>query len=83
MTDKTYSEVIATGTYVDMLKATRDVIAQQIEEGVLARDLASLTRRLLDIQKELVELEGEGEPEESPAEKAARERSERRGKKKA
>lgn len=78
MTDKTYSEVISTGTYIESLKATRDVIAQQIEEGVLARDLASLTRRLLDIQKELIELEGEGEQEESPAEKAAREREERR-----
>lgn len=81
MTDKTYSEVISTGTYAESLKATRDVIAAQIEAGVLARDLASLTRRLMDIQKELLELEGEGEPQESPAEKAARERKERRGKK--
>lgn len=83
MTDKTYSEVISTGTYAESLRATRDVIAAQIEEGVLARDLASLTRRLLDIQRELVELEGEGDEPESPAEKAARERSERRGKAKA
>lgn len=78
MTDKTYSEVISTGTYAESLRATRDVIAQQIESGVMARDLASLTRRLLDIQKELIELEGEGEKEESPAERAARMREERR-----
>lgn len=75
---KTYSEVISTGTYVESLKATRDVIAEQIEGGVLARDLASLTRRLLDIQRELLDLEGTGEEEESPAEKAARRRAERR-----
>lgn len=81
MTDKTYSEVISTGTYADSLKATRDVIAEQIEQGVLARDLASLTRRLMDIQRELFEIEGDGDTAETPAERAARMRKERRGKK--
>lgn len=78
MEDRTYAEVISTGTYADSLRATRDLIAEQLDAGVLARDLASLTKRLMDIQKELVEIEGEGETEESPAEKAAREREARR-----
>lgn len=72
-----YSEVISHGTYLEGLKATRDVIAQQIELGVMARDLASLTRRLLEIQREINELDVEGE-DESPAERAERMRAERR-----
>lgn len=78
MTEKTYSEIISTGTYADGLRATRDLIAEQLEAGVLARDLASLTRRLMDIQKELNEIEGDGDEEESPAERAARLRKERK-----
>lgn len=79
MLDKTYADIISTGTYADSLRATRDLIAEQLEMGVLARDLASLTKRLMDIQKELIEIEGDGTVvEESPAERAAREREERR-----
>jgi len=41
----------------DLLRALRDRIASDIDEGVPARDLASLSKRLLDISKELEDLE--------------------------
>lgn len=41
----------------DLLRSLRDRIASDIDEGVPARDLASLSKRLLDISKELDELE--------------------------
>lgn len=41
----------------DLLRALRDRIASDIDDGVPARDLASLSKRLLDISKELDELE--------------------------
>lgn len=37
----------------ELLEALRDNIASQIDAGVPARDLASLSRRLLDISAEL------------------------------
>ena len=37
----------------ELLEALRDNIADQIDRGVPARDLASLSRRLLDISAEL------------------------------
>ncbi|MDQ3344260.1 MAG: hypothetical protein M3524_11940 [Actinomycetota bacterium] len=40
-----------------LLTALRDKIAADIDEGVPARDLASLSKRLLDISKELDDLE--------------------------
>lgn len=39
-----------------LLEALRDKIAADIDEGVPARDLASLSKRLLDISKELDDL---------------------------
>lgn len=42
---------------VQLLRALRDRIASDIDAGVPARDLASLSKRLLDISKELEELE--------------------------
>lgn len=42
---------------VDLLRSLRDRIASDIDEGVPARDLASLSKRLLDISKELDDLE--------------------------
>lgn len=41
----------------DLLRALRDRIASDIDDGVPARDLASLSKRLLDISKELEDLE--------------------------
>lgn len=43
----------AAGTYRDLLVALRDNIAGQIDAGIQARDLAALSRRLLEISKEL------------------------------
>lgn len=40
-----------------LLTALRDRIASDIDEGVPARDLASLSKRLLDISAELEDLE--------------------------
>lgn len=37
----------------ELLSALRDEIAKQIDEGVPARDLAALSRRLLEISAEL------------------------------
>lgn len=40
----------------ELLRALRDRIAADIDDGVPARDLASLSKRLLDISKELDDL---------------------------
>lgn len=41
------------GTRRDLLVAMRDLVARDLDEGVPARDLASLTKRLLEITKEI------------------------------
>lgn len=41
------------GTRRDLLVAMRDRIAADLDEGVPARDLASLSKRLLEITKEI------------------------------
>jgi hypothetical protein len=43
----------AAGSYRDLLVALRDNIAGQIDEGIQARDLAALSRRLLEISREI------------------------------
>ena len=43
----------AAGSYRGLLVALRDSIAGQIDEGIQARDLASLSRRLLEISREI------------------------------
>lgn len=75
---ETFSQIVSYGTYADTLRATRDEIALQIEMGVAARDLASLSKRLLDIQRELKDIEAETGEDESPAERAMRARERRR-----
>lgn len=47
----------AAGSYRELLVALRDSIAGQIDEGIQARDLAALSRRLLEISKELEALD--------------------------
>lgn len=47
----------SSGKYRDLLVALRDNIATQIDEGIQARDLASLSRRLLEISKEIEALD--------------------------
>jgi len=41
------------GTARDLLVSMRDLIAKQLDEGVPPRDLASLTKRLMEIRKEI------------------------------
>lgn len=43
----------ASGSRLDLLTAMRDLIARDLDEGVPARDLASLTKRLLEITKDI------------------------------
>lgn len=47
----------AASSYRDLLVALRDSIAGQIDGGILARDLAALSRRLMEISKELEALD--------------------------
>lgn len=44
-------------SYLDGLVATRDYIALQLDEGVLPRDAAALTRRIADVSKEIESLQ--------------------------
>jgi hypothetical protein len=54
----TVAEAAASGSYRDLLIATRDRIAQAVSAADCPpRDLAALTRRLTDIGKELATLE--------------------------
>lgn len=59
--------VAAEGSRADLLRALRDRIAADIDAGVPARDLASLSKRLLDISKELDDLEGAADDDVSAA----------------
>lgn len=45
----------------ELLIAMRDQIAQRLDEGVAARDLASLSRRLMEIDHELEQVTAEEE----------------------
>lgn len=47
------AQAAASGSRRDLLVAMRDAIADDLDAGVPARDLASLTRRLLEITKEI------------------------------
>lgn len=50
---KTVKSAASSGSYRDLLIALRDNIAGEIDGGIQARDLASLSRRLLEISKEI------------------------------
>ena len=54
----------ARATERELLESLRDTIAKAIDDGVPARDLASLSRRLLEIKRELAALEVEEEGDE-------------------
>lgn len=41
----------------ELLVALRTAIAQALDEGVLARDLASLTRRVMEINREIAAID--------------------------
>jgi hypothetical protein len=47
------SAAAASGSRRDLLVAMRDKIARDLDDGVPARELASLTRRLLEIAKDI------------------------------
>lgn len=49
----------AAGSYRDLLVALRDSIAGQIDDGIQARDLAALSRRLLEISKEIAAIDAD------------------------
>lgn len=57
----------ARATERELLESLRDTIAKAIDDGVPARDLASLSRRLLEIKRELAALEVEEEGDEIDA----------------
>lgn len=44
----------------DLLVALRDKIAAELDDGVAARDLAALSRRLLEIASQIEEIDEEG-----------------------
>lgn len=52
-TPQTVSDAASNGSRMDLLAAMRDLIAADLDKGVPARDLASLTKRLLEITKEI------------------------------
>lgn len=47
------SKAASEGTERDLLVAMRDKIATDLDEGVPPRDLASLTKRLMEITREI------------------------------
>lgn len=57
-------QTAATGSRRDLLVAMRDMVARNLDEGVPARELAALTRRLLEITKEIeaIDAADEGDP---------------------
>ena len=56
-------EALQTGDERELLTAMVSTIAETIDAGVAARDLASLSRRLLDLAQELRSLDAaQGEP---------------------
>ena len=49
----TIAEAAASGDRMDLLVAMRNLIASNLDEGVPPRDMAALTRRLLEVTKEI------------------------------
>ena len=56
----TILEAAERGTHRDLLVALRDHIAARIDEGVSARDLVGLSRRLIDLAAEVRALDERG-----------------------
>ena len=51
------AQAAAEGTQRDLLVTMRDRIATDLDEGVPARELASLTKRLMDIVREIAAID--------------------------
>jgi hypothetical protein len=56
-------EALESGDYRTLLVAMRDKLAETIDEGVSPRDLASLSRRLIDLADEVRNLDRIGTDE--------------------
>jgi hypothetical protein len=55
----TIREAASTGSQRDLLVAMRDKIATELDGDVPARDLASLTKRLMEITREVEAIDAE------------------------
>lgn len=53
-------DAATSGDRRELLVATRDLIARSLDGDVPARDLAALTKRLVDIAKEIEDMDSEG-----------------------
>ena len=58
------AEAAASGDRMQLLIAIRDQIAETLDAGVPARDMASLTKRLVDISQEIEELHAQRQGDE-------------------
>jgi hypothetical protein len=70
-TPQSVAAAAASGDGRQLLLALRDEVARAITEGCAARDLASLSRRLIEISRELAELDVQRAAEEPKARRAA------------
>lgn len=60
----TVTSAAAEGSLRDLLVAMRDRVAKDVESpNTPARDLAALTRRLLEITKEIEAIDAKGDPD--------------------
>lgn len=53
---KSVSQAARSGDRLELMRALRDKIASEITSGVAPRDLASLSRRLIELSKEIESL---------------------------
>jgi hypothetical protein len=59
---KTVSEAASGGSQLELLVAVRSRVAKAVEDpGTPARDLAALTKRLIDVAKEIEAIKAEAE----------------------
>lgn len=70
------AKVMTTGTRREQLEMLRETIISKVESGIAPRESASLMARLVSVLKDLDALDDR--PEETPAERIARQRRERR-----
>jgi hypothetical protein len=50
-------EAAESGSERDLLAAVRDKIAVELDNGVSSRDLAALTKRLMEVRREILALD--------------------------
>ena len=64
METQSIRDAAASGSRLSLLVAMADRIATELDNGVPARDLASLTRRLLEVTKEIESIHAETDGDE-------------------